>query len=204
MSAAGEEVSDAPEEARYPREPVGIGERQRVVVLGRLDVRQDKQYHEHRYCYGLGVANTSTVGSTLGRVALSKRSWNHYSKPFLMETNLNSFRSDRRFSVFSYGIGHGPLLLRSGKTNEHHTRIDVLVLDVRAMEIRSWFESIEITKVDQEYLRNFRSNPIEMIEVGLSAYALHGKGWQGFVVGGNLCVHEDEADFTAPSEVLRW
>ena len=49
-----------------------------------------------------------------------------------METNLKSFRSDRKFSVFSYGISHGPLLLRSGKTNEHHTRIDVLILDVRA------------------------------------------------------------------------
>jgi hypothetical protein len=105
--------------------------------------------------------------------------------------------------VFSYGISHGPLLLRSGKTDEHHTRIDVLILDVRAMEIRSWFEGFEITEVDRDYLRNFRSNPIEMMQIGLSVYALSGKGWQGFIVGGNLCVHEDEADFTAPSALLR-
>jgi hypothetical protein len=121
----------------------------------------------------------------------------------MMETNLRSFRSDRKFSVFSYGISHGPLLLRSGKTDEHHTRIDVLILDVRAMEIRSWFEGFEITEVDRDYLRNFRSNPIEMMQIGLSVYALSGKGWQGFIVGGNLCVHEDEADFTAPSALLR-
>ena len=122
---------------------------------------------------------------------------------FLMQTNLESFESDKKFSLFSYGISHGPLLLRSGKTNEHRTRIDVLILDVRAMEIRSWFEGFQVVKVDQNYLLSFRSNPIAMMEAGLNAYALSGNGWQGFVVGVNLCVHEDEADLTAPSELLR-
>ena len=116
-----------------------------------------------------------------------------------MQTNLKSFKSDRKFSVFSYGVGHGPLLLRSGTTDEHHTRIDVLILDVRAMEIRSWFEGLEIALVDQDYLGDFRSRPAEMMEPGLNIYAISGKGWQGFVVGGKLCVHEDEAGFTAPS-----
>jgi hypothetical protein len=116
-----------------------------------------------------------------------------------MQTNLKSFKSDRKFSVFSYGVGHGPLLLRSGRTDEHHTRIDVLILDVRAMEIKSWFEGFEIALVDQDYLRDFRSRPAEMMQPGLNAYAISGKGWQGFIVGGNLCVHEDEAGFAAPS-----
>jgi hypothetical protein len=116
-----------------------------------------------------------------------------------MQTNLKSFQSDRKFSVFGYWASHGPLLLRSGRTDEHHTRIDVLILDVRAMEIRSWFEGFEIALVDQDYLRDFRSRPAEMMQPGLNAYAISGKGWQGFIVGGNLCVHEDEADFTAPS-----
>ena len=119
-----------------------------------------------------------------------------------MQTNLKAFKSDRKFSVFSYSVSHGPLLLRSGRTNEHHTRIDVLILDVRAMEIRSWFEGFEIALVDPDYLQDFRSRPAEMMEVGLNAYAISGKGWQGFIVGGNLCVHEDEADFMAPSALL--
>jgi hypothetical protein len=42
-----------------------------------------------------------------------------------------------------------------------------------------------------------------MMEVGLNAYAISGKGWQGYIVGGNLCVHEDEADFAAPSALLQ-
>ena len=93
-----------------------------------------------------------------------------------METNLQSFKSDRKFCVFSYGISHGPLLLRSGKIAQHQTRIDVLIKDVRALEIRSWFEGLEMCEVDQNYLRDFSSNPIEMIEVGLRVYALTGDG----------------------------
>jgi hypothetical protein len=116
-----------------------------------------------------------------------------------MQTNLKSFKSNRKFSVFSYSLSHGPLLLRSGRTDEHHTRIDVLILDVRAMEIRSWFDGFEIALVDQDYLRDFRSRPAEMMQPGLNVYAISGKGWQGFIVGGNLWVHEDEADFMAPS-----
>ena len=116
-----------------------------------------------------------------------------------MQTNLKSFKSDRKFSVVGYGAGHGPLLLRSGRTDEHHTRIDVLILDVRAMEIRSWFDGFEIALVDQSYLKDFRSCPAEMMQVGLNVYAISGKGWQGFIVGGNLCIHEDEANFTEPS-----
>jgi hypothetical protein len=119
-----------------------------------------------------------------------------------MTLNVTSFRSDRKFSVYSYGIGHGRLLLRSGKSDEHPTRIDVLILDVRALEIRSWFEGFEIFEVDRDYLRNFRSKPIEMVQVGLSVYALSGAGWQGFVLGGKLFVQEDDAEFMDPSALL--
>jgi hypothetical protein len=115
---------------------------------------------------------------------------------------VSSFKSDRKFSVFSYEISHGLLLLRSGKTDEHHTRIDVLMTDVRAMELRSWFEGLEIKEEDREYLRGFRSNPVEMIEPGNKVYALRGKGWQGFIVGGSLSVQEDHRGLTDPSSLL--
>lgn len=121
-----------------------------------------------------------------------------------IKQNLTSFVSDRKFSLISYDMSHGALLIRSGKTNEHHTRIDVLILDVRAMEIRSWFEGIEIKQVDLNYLTGFPSRPIDMMEIGQKIYGLLGAGWQGFVVGANLCLHEDEADFTAPSALLSW
>jgi hypothetical protein len=115
---------------------------------------------------------------------------------------ISSFKSDRQFSIFSYEASHGLLLLRSGKTNEYHTRIDVLVKDVRAMEIRAWFVGLEIAQEDREYLREFRSNPIEMIEPGNRVYALRGRGWQGFIVGGILLTQEDGGEYMDRSLLL--
>ena len=104
--------------------------------------------------------------------------------------------------MFSYSAGHGLLLLRSRKTNLYSTRIDVLVQDVRAMELCTWFEGLEIVEVGPEYLRKSRSNPIEMVEPGNRIYAMNGAEWHGFVVGGVISVHEDEDDYMAPSKLL--
>jgi hypothetical protein len=55
-----------------------------------------------------------------------------------------SLEFKRSFVVFSYYMGHGVLLLRSRKTLEHPTRIDILFKDVRAIEIRAWFNGFEL------------------------------------------------------------
>jgi len=112
------------------------------------------------------------------------------------------FNSDRSFVVFSYAHSHGLLLLRSMKTVELPTRIDILIQNVRAMEIRSWFHGVEIVEVSPEFLLGFDSNSIEMVEPGNRVYALNGRGWQGFIVGGIVTVAEDQGEFTAPSRLL--
>jgi hypothetical protein len=76
--------------------------------------------------------------------------------------------------VFNYLIGRGLLLLRSETTDEHPTRIDILITDVRAMEIRSSFTGIEIAETDKKYLAGFQSKPVETVEVGNPIYSLDG------------------------------
>ncbi len=112
------------------------------------------------------------------------------------------FQSTRSFVLFSYNAGHGLLLLRSRNTKENPTRIDVLLQDVRAMEIRSWFDGVTIEEVDQDYLSGFRSNPVDMIEPGNKVYSIIGTGWHGFVVGGILSAREDEGEYMAPSGLM--
>lgn len=119
-----------------------------------------------------------------------------------MRSGLTSFKSPRKFSVFGYSISHGTLLLRSGRSDEHDLRLDVLIKDVRALEIRSWFEGIEIIEVEPSFLNDFPSKPIDMLDVGLKVYALLGTGWRGFVVGGGVFFHEDNAGFMEPSALL--
>jgi hypothetical protein len=112
------------------------------------------------------------------------------------------FQSDRPFALLTYTRSHGLLLLRSGKPNPSSKRIDVLFQDVRAMEIRAWFEGIEIAETDAKYLENRMSVPSEMLEFGNRIYALKGVGWSGFIVGGIVSVLEDDGEFWEPSGLL--
>jgi hypothetical protein len=116
--------------------------------------------------------------------------------------NLNLFESHRSFVIYSYTASHGLLLLRSRKTKSTPTRVDVLFQDVRALEIRAWFEGLVIEQVDVSFLESFHSNPAQMIEDGNKVYALRGVSWYGFIVGGIVTFKEDDGDFAEPSGLL--
>jgi len=119
-----------------------------------------------------------------------------------MNSKAPIFESARSFVVFSYNIERGLLLLRSRKANATPTRIDVLFQDVRAMELRSWFQGIKIEESDRQFLETARSKPVEMIEPGNRIYSLVGPGWTGFVVGGIVSVLEDNGEYTSPSGLM--
>ena len=112
------------------------------------------------------------------------------------------FASDRAFSLFSYTMSHGLLLLRSGRTNEQSARIDILFSDVRAMELRSWFTGIVILEVGPDHIANRPSNSGKMIEIGSRVYSLKSPEWEGFVVAGILTTCEDEGGLLARSPLL--
>ena len=113
-------------------------------------------------------------------------------RPFL-------FESSRSFVIFTYSAGHGLLLLRSRKSNLYSKRLDVLIQDVRAMEIRTWFDGLKIEEANRKYLEGRPSKPVEMIEPGNRIYALTGTGWEGFIVGGIVSVREDDGEYMDPS-----
>ena len=50
------------------------------------------------------------------------------------------------FSIKLYWDSHGVLLLRSHKTLEHPTRLDILFSDVRWMALPVWFDGIRIER----------------------------------------------------------
>jgi len=92
--------------------------------------------------------------------------------------------------------------MRSRKTKLTPTRIDLLFQDVRAIEVRAWFDGIRIEEVDKQFLKGRGSNPIEMIEPGNKVYSLSSSGWNGFIVGGVFSFTEDDGEFFAPSSLL--
>jgi len=112
------------------------------------------------------------------------------------------FSSPRSFQLVSYSAPHGLLLFRSAKTLTSRTRLDLLFQDVRAMEVRSWFEGIVIEERDSSFLVQFASAPTDMLEPGLRAYRLSSRSWSGYVLGGIVRSHEDDGDALAPSALI--
>ena len=113
------------------------------------------------------------------------------------------YASQRTFQLFSYAVTHGQLLLRSCKTAIDPTRVDVLFREVRAMELRSWFEGIEIVEEENAaFLATRPSRPVPMFDKEIRFYRLKGNGWEGFVVGGIVSYLEDDGDFFDPSGLI--
>lgn len=113
------------------------------------------------------------------------------------------FISERRFVLVSHAHGYGLLLLRSTKRDKSSTRIDILFKDVRAMEIRRWFDGIRIEDADKQYLADNKSCPIEMMEHGNLVYALKSGNWTGFIVGGIVSCHEDDKMYGERTALLK-
>jgi hypothetical protein len=78
----------------------------------------------------------------------------------------------------------GQLLLRSTKSEEHPTRIDVLFQDVRSMSIPTTMDALHVTKLDD---RTFR---------------LSGTDWNGAVDAGFMVVAEDDGGYADPSSLF--
>jgi hypothetical protein len=114
------------------------------------------------------------------------------------------YESDRLFSVFGYAMSHGLLLLRSGKSDRTPaSRVDILFQDVRALEIRAWFQGIRIEELtDPQFLDGRPSKPAGMMEPGNKIYALISAQWQGFVLGGIVLVKEDDGELFGPSALV--
>ena len=104
------------------------------------------------------------------------------------------FESERDFEVISYSASHGLLLLRSKRTMDQSTRVDILFQDVRAMEMRLWSKGIKIEQVDPSYVLNQRSVPQAMIEPGNIVYSLSGSDWSGYLLAGIVRTIEEEEE----------
>lgn len=110
--------------------------------------------------------------------------------------------TDRYFSIYMYYFSHGLLLLRSGKTDEHNTCIDVLFRTVTCMEIRTYIHGLRIEESSIDCIGDQSSRPIDILHPEETVYSLKSTDWEGFIVGGRVFIHEDDRKFTAKSALL--
>ena len=147
--------------------------------------------------YGVDVIDVRSIDTAFK--TMIERDWIEWSKPMVSKL---VFQSSRSFELYSYSGDRGQMLLRSRKKNDAPSRIDLLITDVRAMEIRCWLDGIMIEEVDVHYLAEFSSKPDQMIEPGNKVYAIIGGGWRGYVLGGLAFTGEDDGEYGAPSGKL--
>jgi hypothetical protein len=112
------------------------------------------------------------------------------------------FSSNRFFNVISYYASHGLLLLKSQPSKDSDQVMHLLFQDVRALEIRMWFNGLVVVTQGIDYLDRFASKPAEMLEPGLQVYELQSSDWRGYILGGICKANEYASDTMYNSQLI--
>ena len=108
--------------------------------------------------------------------------------------------SDRKFQVWRYTVGHSQLLLRSTKSANCSTRIDVLFKGVSEFHLPASFVGLSITDASDSEVRilcTLRKSP--SFEKDVKVFKLQGEDFLGYVAASAVFCHEDEGEYYDPS-----
>jgi hypothetical protein len=109
----------------------------------------------------------------------------------------------RRFSIQLYWDSHGLLLLRSNKTGEHSTRVDILFSDVRWMALPMWFDGIRIERGEISDLPLPLTPTIKAEAHFMSVFRVVSQGVvHAVLAGNNIAVAQDDKDYGDDSPLL--
>src|SRR5262245_33444049 len=106
----------------------------------------------------------------------------------------------RRFQLWSYGVSHSVLLLRSNTSSDATSRIDLMFRSVTALKIRHCYDWLRIgvalpQDIGDDQLQLGDVSDRFLFTVGASADDL------GYVVAGSLFLSEDDLEDGQPSTI---
>ncbi len=107
-----------------------------------------------------------------------------------MATELISYA--RHFQIWIYTVSHSQLLLRSNRSNERPTRVDILFKNVGHLDLPTVFDSLAITELSDAEIRETHAKLDPVIRLHRKVFAVRGSGFSGLVVAGAVSWHEDE------------
>jgi hypothetical protein len=109
---------------------------------------------------------------------------------------------DRKFEMKLYWSSHGSLLLRSGKTDQHPTRMDILFCDVRWMALPVWFEGLRIERGELSDIPIPLTAKINEEAHFMSVFRVISQGVTHCVFAGGVYVAEDQEGYAVDSPLL--
>ena len=106
---------------------------------------------------------------------------------------------ERPFQVWFYTVGHSQLLLRSNRSGERGTRVDVLLKGVKAIQLPTVLQGLRMVKASRpEALQTSRKFGIQLLD-DEHVFMLEGANYVGFVIGLVAFAHEDEGHHNDPT-----
>ena len=107
------------------------------------------------------------------------------------------FECSGRFQWWSYTVSHGQLLLRSTKSRQRDTQVDVLFKDVVFVSIPTSLENIEILEADDAD----RPTGLEL-EKDRKIFVVRGTDFSGFVAAAVVLHAEGTGAHNDPSPLV--
>jgi hypothetical protein len=108
--------------------------------------------------------------------------------------------SDRQFQVWKYTVGHSQLLLRSVKSSDHPTRIDVLFKGVSQFHLPTVLNGLVIAEgAESDISELFTLRESEARKKELKLFPVRGVDFVGYVSALVVFTHEDEGEYYDPS-----
>ena len=108
--------------------------------------------------------------------------------------------SDRQFQIWKYNVGHSQLLLRSVKSPDHPSRIDVLFKGVSQFHLPTVLNGLflaEAADIKPPELLSLRESAAR--EKQLKVFSVRGVDFVGYVSALVVFTHEDEGEYYDPS-----
>ena len=116
----------------------------------------------------------------------------------VMSTETINF--SRHFQIWNYTVSHSELLLRSTKSAEFPTRIDVLFKGVKEFHLPTSFGGLSITVASEAEVQKLCSlrQPLSFSK-DVKVFKVQGDDFMGYVAALIVVCHEDEGEYNDPS-----
>ena len=108
------------------------------------------------------------------------------SEPHPTDRRPTEVAGSRTFQVWRYLASHRQLLLRSVKTADAQSQVDVLFKNVIALKAPTHLESLRIVELAGAAAAQAREETSELEGPNHKVYALEGAGYAGYVIAGAL------------------
>lgn len=111
--------------------------------------------------------------------------------------------SDRFFQVWSYSVSHRELILRSTKSTDLATRIDVFFKGVDEVHLPMASNGLLIEEISEATLGEFRGLRQTPFGKDVKIFVIRGADFVGYVAALIALSHEDDGEYHEPSFLQR-